>query len=272
MENIKSIWITVFAEGESEGIGSSGEGAGAVGGESTSGSSSSGEKTFTQEQLNTFLADEKRKSQSKITKMTDELKALQAKSNLTAEERHGLESKIEELNNLNMTAEELAKKNKVKDDKTHGLAIEELTVDRDGWRERFRKSTVDRGIIDAAGENKAFRPTQILAILGPMTRLSEVNDDDGKPTGEFKTTVSFPDKNDKKEDIILELSPDAAVKRMKEISDYANLFTVEGTGGVGGTGSRLSGEGVKVAELAKDAKAYREARKSGDLTLESDRV
>ena len=74
--------------------------------------------------------------------------------------------------------------------------------------------------------------------------------------------VKFQDVDSKGRPVMVELSPSEVVKRMTEISEYQNLFKGKGTGGVGGSGSQQQQKG-SLAALAKDPKAYREARKAG---------
>ena len=67
--------------------------------------------------------------------------------------------------------------------------------------------------------------------------------------------------------VVLELSPDETLKRMKEIEKHFNLFQGDGKGGYGGMNRPSGGKEPDAAHLAKDPKTYREARKSGQLTF-----
>ncbi len=65
--------------------------------------------------------------------------------------------------------------------------------------------------------------------------------------------------------VTLDVSVKDAVKRMREMDEYANLFIGDGTGGTGGSTRNSSGGNLNVAELAKDPVKYREARKAGKI-------
>jgi len=220
-------------------------------------------KTFTQEQLNTLLAQERRNEQVKSQKLIDELNALKAKSNLTDQERSELEQRIADLQSTIGTKEELAKremdklKKKYEDENT---ALKSLS---EGWKSRYTDSTINRAITDAAVEHQAFVPSQIVAILKPNARLMEGTDEDGKPNGEYTVMVKFQDVDDKGKKVTLDLSVRDAVKRMREIEEHQNLFKGDGSGGLGsrnrGTGSSKD---QTLADAAKQGpEAYREARK-----------
>ena len=220
-------------------------------------------KTFTQDDVNRLLAKEKRDAQTKQQKLVEELEALKTSANLTAEERTALETRIENLRQEYMTKEELTKREKDKLKKDMETSMQTLTTERDGWKNRYTDATIMRNITDAAAENKAYRPQQIVAILRSTTRLVEALDGEGKPTGELipKVTLSDVDKDGKS--VTLDLSVKDAVKRMREMGEYANLFVGEGTGGVGGQNRSGGGPVGSLANVATDPAKYREARRKG---------
>lgn len=218
-------------------------------------------ETFTQEQVNTMMADERRKMQDKQKKTLGELDTLKNKASLTVKEKTELEKRIEELNNQYLTSEEKARRAEEEAEKKRADQIQTLTIERDGWVSKHSKLVVKTAIVDAAAAEKAVQHEQILALIGPKTRLVERLDDEGKPTGEYEPRVSFPDKNKEDVDIVLELSVHEAVKRMKELPRYGNLFEGTKIGGLGGSGSQTKGGKVDLAKIAKeDPAAYRKLR------------
>lgn len=223
-----------------------------------------GEKTFTQEQMNKILADERRKHETRTKTAIEELEAIKAKATLTDDERSDLEKRLESMKNDLLTKEELAKKDKDKLTKKHGEEVEKLTAERNSWQQRFTNQTIERNIIDSSLENDAFVPEQVVAILRPSTRLEEALDDDGKPTGKYLPKVTFEDTDKDGKPVTLNLSVKEAVKRMTELPKYGNLFKGKGVGGVGG-GNTGDGKDADIAALAKDPKAYREARRAGKI-------
>ena len=220
-------------------------------------------KTFTQDDVNRLLAKEKRDFQSKQQTMINELEALKQKSTLTAEERTALENRLEELRNESLTKDELAKKDKDKLLKTHETEKTTLVKERDGWRNRYTDATIARALTDAAVANTAHVPSQIVSILRGQTRLVEELDEAGKPNGNLIPKVTLQDKDKDGKSVTLDLTVSEAVKRMKDMEDYFNLFKGEGTGGVGGT-NRGGGSGTtRLTDVAADPLKYREARKKG---------
>ncbi len=220
------------------------------------------DKTFSQEQVNTILAEEKRKMQDRQRVVVSELEALKKNSALTVKEKDGLEKRLEELKTQHMTAEERARRAEEMAEKKRSGEVETLSGERDVWRKRHAKLVVDTAIINAAVTHKAIRPDQIIAMVQPKTRLVETLDNDGKPTGDHEPRVALPDKNKDGEDIVLDLTVDEAVKRMKEMEQHGNLFNGGKTGGLGSGGSQSKSKMIDVAKIARDdPAAYRKIRK-----------
>ncbi|KKK45456.1 hypothetical protein LCGC14_3165440, partial [marine sediment metagenome] len=142
-----------------------------------------------------------------------------------------------------------------------------LTADRDSWKKLFTNSTIERSITDAAASSNAFSPRQIVAILGRDTQLVEVLDSEGKPTGSLEPKVRFSDKDKEGKPVTLELSPDEAVKRMREMDEYLNLFRGDGAGGAG-LRSQPGGKKPDLKNLAQDPVAWRKARKEGTVNFQ----
>jgi len=228
--------------------------------------SASGKKTFSQEEVNSILAKEKRIQQSQTQKAIDELQALKKKASITAEERQDLDKRIESLQNDLMTKEQLAKKQSEKDRKRHQGEIEQLSAERDSWKSRFTDSTIKRSITDAAAENKAFHPQHIVALLQPNTQLIEVLNSDGDPTGQYEAKVNFADTDEKGKPVQLSLTVTEAVKKMREMEEHLNLFQGDGAGGLGSQNRGKSGKEKTLSDAAKEGpEAYRKAREAQGL-------
>lgn len=229
-------------------------------------------KTFTQEDVNRILAADRRKSEEKLNKTLEELEAQRAKSSLTATERSELDNTIEGLKESLMTKAQLAEKESAKAKKVHEKQVTELSESSKKWQTLYTDSTIERAIVDAAssGPNKAFNTSQVVAILGPNTRLVEALDDDGEKTGSLVPMVKFNDTDKDGKPVTLDLAVSAAVKRMRELDEYANLFESEGTGGINRSTKSKGGTSTdSVAKMAQgDPAAYRKARKEGTITLQ----
>jgi hypothetical protein len=222
---------------------------------------------FTQEQVNGFLAKDKKKSQEEHQRTLDELEALKKKANLTVQERQDLETQIETTRKLLETKEVTAEETISKLTKSHEKELKTVTEERDLWKNRYTSSTIENSLTQAAVEHKAGNPSQVIALLQPTTRLVEDLDNKGKPTGELVPKVSWKDKDDKGKEITLELAPAEVVKRMTTMDEHLNLFVADGTGGPGGY-RRPAVAAPDVVELAKDQVAYRKARKEGSINID----
>lgn len=262
-------WYAVF-EGEGEGAGESdpgesdpGGGEGDPGGgEGTIGED--GKKTFTQEDVNRIMAENKRNLQKKNQELISQLEQAKKAGNLSSGERSKLNERIEALENEMLTKEELAKKEQQKLIKQHQSKLEELTGELDSWKQRYTQSTITREITDAAVNYDAYHPSQIVAMLRPNTRLVEAVDQEGQPTGELTPKVKFNTVDKDGKPLQLDLSVGEAVKQMKDMDEYLNLFKGEGTAGIGGHNVG-SGKKLDVKAIAKDPVKYREARKAGKI-------
>ena len=216
-------------------------------------------RTFTQEEVNKFLADDRRKHKTQNEKLIGQLEELKTSQGLSVAEKSSLEQRIEELQSANMTKEELAKKEKDKLTKGYRKDLESLTSERDNWKVRYTNSTIQRAIIDSAVSNEAFSPNQLVAILQSNTRLVEDLGDDGKPNGNFITKVKFNDIDKDGNPIVLDISVNDAVKRMKEIPEqYGNLFK---SGASGGLGLRTESQQSSDTPDFTNSAQYREWRK-----------
>ena len=226
------------------------------------------EETYTKEDLQKAVQDEVKKNQAKMQGYIDELSALKSLKDLTTSDREEMEAKLQELNNQLMTKEELAEQAKTKLRKEADTKINELESKLNNIQSRYQEETVNRAIIEEAVAGEAFSPEQIIALLQPKTKLVDVLDSTGKTTGETKPRVAFNSVDKDGKPVTLDLSIKEAVELMRETDKYLNLFKGKGAGGLGAL-SRPSGKDIDLAELAKDPKAYREARKKGEISFRS---
>lgn len=248
-------WTLVY-EGEGDGgdggqggEGGSGDGDGGTGGGDGGNKGGEGEgdknknKTFTQEQVNKMLAEDRRKHKAQVDAHVAELERLKKLKGISDKDKADLQARIEELNNSVLTKEELARKNEEKIKGEHKRTVETLTTERDGWKKRYVDSTITRAITDEAVKAEAFSPSQIVALLKGSTRLAEVLDGEGNPVpDEFVAKVTLNDTDKEGKPVTLDLTVAEALKRMKDRTDeYGNLFKSGVSGGIGGSGNRGTG-------------------------------
>jgi hypothetical protein len=254
-------WLLAW-EGEGGKEGDGGKEGGKEDGKKGDGGKES-DKAFSQDDVNKMLADDRRKHQQQTQKAVDELKAIQAKLDLSNQERGELDERVEQLNATLLSKEELSKREQAKIENDYKKQIDDKTKEATKWRNLFTESTIVRAITDAAVEYKAFAPEQIVALLRPKSQLVDVLNADSKPTGELTPKIKFDDVDDKGKPVTLDLTVTEAVKRMSELDRYLNLFKVDGEGGVGAVTRKSASGKIDVAALAKDPVKYRQAKKDG---------
>ena len=232
-------------------------------GDDAAAAAAAAEKKFNQDDVNTMLAKEKRKTQDAQKRLAQELEKAKQDVALSDEDRTELSKQVEELERKYMTIEERSIQAADKTKGQHDSAIKDLVTERDAWQQRFTSATIDVAITQAASANKAIQTEQIAALLRPFTKLTEKLDEDNKPNGTFESRVAFNDTDKNGKPIVLDLSVPEAVKRMSELSNYGNLFVNGKSGGLGGVGN--SGKRTNDAELLEkamnDSALYRELRK-----------
>ena len=225
-----------------------------------------GGRTFTQAELNKFLADDRRKHQDQVKQTVAQLEELRTKVQLTESERTALAERIDTLNSSLMTAEEKAKQELSKKDKQLKETSESLSKERDKWKNEYTTEVITNQILRASTIHDAVSSDQLMDLLLPKTRLVEVLAD-GKVVGHApKVKLKVP--GDKGEAVELDLTVEESVKRMKELPElFGNLFksgVKSGLGGNGSTGASTSGQSL--TDLAKkDPATYRENRKKFGL-------
>jgi hypothetical protein len=247
--------------GEGGNGGSDGAGAGAGDG---SGADDDKPK-FSQKQLNKMLAENKKNLQQQVTSQIKELETLRKSANLSEKEKADLSKRIEDLSSSLLTKDELAAKEKEKLSSQHKMEREQLSGERDFYRTLYETTTIERDIFDEAARHDVYRESQIVELLRPKSRITEVVDSDGKPIkGRYITKIRLEDVDKEGKPTTLDLTVAEALKRMKERpNDFGNLFKSGVSGGLGDGKNRSSGKELDPSELAKtDPKRYREWRKS----------
>lgn len=190
-----------------------------------------------------------------------EIDTISKKANMSTDDKKAAEARFETLQNQMLSKEQLAEKDKAKESKANEKSLTEATLRGDKWKKVYTETMIDNAITSAAVEHKGYSTEQFTAILRPITQLVEEVGSDG-PTGNYIAEVSFKDKDSAGKDITLKLSTSDAVKRMKEIEKYQNLFAAKGKSGLELFNDKKPGS-VDLRELAKDPKAYRKAKKDG---------
>lgn len=205
-------------------------------------------KVFTQEDLNRFLADDRRKHTQRLEQLEAAYKEALENQNLSQEARTQLEEKLEDFQKTFRSREQQLEHDKKEAEEKYTKEVKDLEQKVMTWEQKYKQTLVDRSLQDAAVVNDAFNTSQIIALLRPMTKIVEKADDQGRATGELIPMVDLTDIDTKTgESIITRRTPEDAVRRMKELPAlFGNLFKSNVVSGVGvgtATGSNMSGSG-----------------------------
>jgi hypothetical protein len=247
-------------EGGGEGSGDGGGDGGGAGGGQGGGAA----KTFTEDQVNKIVQDRLARAQKDTEGLSSRVEDLTNKVSMSQQEKDEIAAQLEEANNRYKTAEQIAAEKAEKAQTAHAEALRVANDQTAHYKGLYETNVIDQAITGAMGEFEAMPGPALPAILSPMTVVKETVDTEGKPTGKFAPVVSYPDVDDDKNPVTLDLSVRDAVKRMSEDEQYGNLFKGKGTGGVGGGnagGGRAATQDVKGMSAAE----YQRQRKEKKL-------
>jgi hypothetical protein len=228
-----------------------------------------GEKTFNQDQVNAIVASDRRKLSDKYQELEGMYKDALADKNLTAEARSQLEAKLEDVQKTFLTKEEtlIAEKKKLEENLSKEANQWKDAAIR--WENQFKQTLVERTLQDAAVQHEAYNPSQMIALLRPMTKVSEKLDEHDKGTGTYEVVVDLADINSETgSPQVTRRSPEDAVKRMKELQDlYGNLFKTNVVSGIGAGTAQGGTSNGKVDPKKLSTAEYMRLRKENPEAL-----
>ncbi|MFA6270829.1 MAG: hypothetical protein WC657_06520 [Candidatus Paceibacterota bacterium] len=229
-------------------------------------------KVWTQEDVNRFLADDRRKHVQKYEELEGAYKEALENQTLTAEQRAKLQEQLEGVQARFRSKEQQLEMDKKTLEDRYSQDTQKLKESVVVWEAKYKSAITDRALLDAAVTNDAFNPNQIVGLLRPMTRMVEYMGDDGRPTGELIPMVDFPDVDTNTgESIMTRRTPEEAVKRMKELAEqYGNLFksnVVSGIGAGSATGGLAPGADGRVDPRKITTEQYMKLRKENPAAL-----
>jgi len=197
-----------------------------------------GRRLFTQEHLNTEIGEARKKTRSQLEAekgtLLDELKTTRTQLQEKGQNVDVLSQRISELEEAALTVEERAQRSlsEIQKELENERKLRETEVTQ--AKALFANERITNEIAAAATKHKAVSSQQIAAIIRGNTEFREVKDRKGAHAG-YEAIVKFNDVEDEKP-VVRELSIDAAVKRMREMTvDYGNLFQSETKPGGGNT-------------------------------------
>lgn len=218
---------------------------------------------FTQEDINKFLAEDRRKHEAKYKQLEVSYQNILQTKGLAEDERTKLKVEFEDLQKSFRTKEQQMEFEKKQAALKYESELGDWKTKATRWESMYKDQVIQTSLQDAAVGGEAFNPYQIIGLLQPITELRPEIDKDGKETGRLAPMIDFPDIDEKTGESIKTLrSPKDAVKRMKELPQlYGNLFKSNVVSGVGaGTaagGAAASGK-VDVTKLTPEQ--YRKIR------------
>ncbi len=225
-------------------------------------------KTFTSEQVEKLLKEEKTKSQVERTNMVQQLEEIQQTSTLNEQQRKELEDQVTALREASMTTEERAKSALARKEQEYSGKLVTTENERDGWKDKYTQTRINNALLSAANSNelKPFHSDDIVNALGNNTFLKELVDDLGKKTGEFTVLVKFDDIDKDGKTTVVEMDPGQVVSKMSKMTRWSHLFQSSKISGSGGSAS-TTGEEVDLIKLAQtDTKKFLElASKNPEL-------
>ena len=206
-----------------------GAGAGTGGGAGTGVGTAAGDSRFSQEDVNRMLAEDRRKHQTQIARVEKTLQEMAESKNLTIQEREQLATQLEDLRKESRTKEQQLAYEKKQLEEQYTKQLSEEKKARETWEQRYREGTVERALQDAAVQGDAYNVGTMMAVLRPMTRLTEIVDEKtGKGTGRFEVKVDFPDTDPNTgEPTVTIHTPEGAVKRMKQLDQVRQPLQVQ---------------------------------------------
>jgi len=230
-----------------------------------------GPKVFSQEDINRFLADDRRKHSQKFEQLEAAYKDALENQSLSKEQREQLEAKLEDLQKTFRSREQQLEHDKKQLEDKYAKEVKDWESKATTWEQKYKQTLIDRSLQDAAIINDAFNMAQIVSLLRPMTKFVEKTDDQGRATGDSVPMVDLTDIDTKTGDaIITRRTPEDAVRRMKELPTlFGNLFksnVVSGVGAGTATGGNMSGSG-RIDPTKISVEQYMKLRKENPEAL-----
>lgn len=268
----KSVWLRpMFAmyEGEGDGVDDGAAAAAAAAAATNQGGANNkggAPRVFTQDDVNKFLADDRRKHVERYQTLEETYKKALEDQNLSKTAREELEQRLETIQAQSRTKEQTLELELNKTREKSKKEYEQTVAERDSWKTRYESAEINRGLSDAATAGRAIRNSQVVTILRGHTKMTEVLDLSGKPTGEYAPRIHMETVDPKtKERVMSVFTPDEAIAWMKENKEeYGNLFESEVSGGLGGrnaTPGAPGGKNGKIDLTSLTPAEYRKLRK-----------
>jgi hypothetical protein len=226
-------------------------------------------RLFTQDEVNHFLSEDRRRHKAQLARMENELKEVLKNQSLTQKERDSLQATLDDISKqLRTKEEELKVRIKQLEDQYTAQIAEKQNIAQQ-WEARYQNMVIERSLYDAAAQGDAFNPQQIVMLLKHQSKLTEVLDPKtSKPSGDYKPMVEFQEKNEAGETIITQRTPEEAITWLKK--NHPNLFksnVVSGLGTNSATGGLTPGSDGRIDARKLSPEQYMELRRKNPAAL-----
>lgn len=202
-------------------------------------------KTFTQDEVNRLLAENKRGLQEQNQQLATDLQKIRDTAKLTQEEKDNLDARIATLTSQHQTEQQRLQAELETTKKKYKSDTESLAAGEKKWRSSFDTLLVNNAITIGAAKHQAADATgrQLQMMLSSQAKVVEEVDDAGQATGRFVAKLPITVVGKDKKPVVMELPIEEAIGKMREDESFANLFLTDGKPGLGGTGG--TGLGAK---------------------------
>lgn len=238
-------------------------------------------KVYTKEEFDSHFAGFRRKAEARekellaanqqLLKEAESAKQRLSESGGTTEELIAAQSRVEELEQKVLSAEELANRRlkKTESELTQQLEKERERANRNEMQ--FRQQVERTQFVSAAIEFEAENPEDFAEMLRSRTEWKEVETDDGT---DIQPRVTLDELTDDGKPVRMEYTIREAIKRMHEQPErHGYLFKSHKKSGLGGSGnSRVSGSAVTAEQLKNDPALFRKLRKENPALLKQIRT
>ena len=215
--------------------GGEGDEGGTGGGTATATKTKTGDsKTFTQDEVNKFVAERNKALKTKYEQMESDYQELLQQQNLTDGQRRKLEESLDRVRQEMMTKEQRLESEKKKAQVEYEAKLKATSEEASKYKNLYETTSIARAITDAASVNDAFNPTHFIAHLAPKSKMVEELDAEGNATGNMVPRVEWTSIDEEGKKHIKQVTPEEAVKLMKEnVVEYGNLFKTNVAAGIG---------------------------------------
>lgn len=201
-------------------------------------------RTFTQDELNRFLAEEKRKFQKDRTDLANKLESLIQEKNYTAEQAAELNQQIEQLRTMHQSKEATLEEKHKREVTTLSERVKNFEKEAGTWKEQFEKQLLETTLVTAAKDANVKNVGVAVEYLRNKAKIIPVVDaiTGKKQPGSFTVVLPWMHNDAKEGPTELPVSPSEYLRKMREdVEQFGFFFNSEQTGGLGAQGGNQSG-------------------------------